>query len=124
MYRVTITEEIAGAHSLTLPYDSPCSRLHGHNWKVEVAVIADRLDAYGMVVDFCELKRIVRELDHRNLNEIVNQPTTERIAAHIADKINNEMGTRAQVCAVRIVEDEGNVAEYFPPSTMTRMFER
>jgi 6-pyruvoyltetrahydropterin/6-carboxytetrahydropterin synthase len=124
MYRVTMTEEIAGAHSLTLPYDSPCTRLHGHNWKVEVAVVADKLDEYGMVVDFCTLKRVVRELDHRCLNDIVKQPTAERIASYLAERINDELGTRAQVCAVRIVEAEGNVAEYFPPATMTRMFER
>ena len=36
MFYVTKQLEISAAHSLTLDYESKCTRLHGHNWIVTV----------------------------------------------------------------------------------------
>src|SRR5690606_30592821 len=53
-----------------LDYDGICRHPHGHNAVAEVEVRTDGLDRRGMVVDFADLKRIVkgwidREIDHR-----------------------------------------------------------
>ena len=49
--------------------DHPCSRLHGHNYEVEVLAAADELDERGFVVDFRELDAVKdwidATLDHR-----------------------------------------------------------
>lgn len=52
MYTVVKTVEVSGAHQLSLPYPSKCSRLHGHNWKIEVTLRSETLDENGMVLDF------------------------------------------------------------------------
>ena len=58
--------------------DHPCSRLHGHNYVVEIVLVADALDSVGFVVDYNELKTfkqiIDRELDHRHLNDVLPGP--------------------------------------------------
>jgi 6-pyruvoyltetrahydropterin/6-carboxytetrahydropterin synthase len=69
MYAVTTRLEFCYGHRL-LDYDGVCRHLHGHNAVAEVEVQAPKLDAQNMVVDFGEIKRVVkewidRELDHR-----------------------------------------------------------
>ena len=71
MYTVTKHIDFCYGHRL-LQYDGPCRHLHGHNGRVEVDVKSDRLDPRGMVVDFADIKRILKTwidetLDHRML---------------------------------------------------------
>ena len=113
-FRMKIVTDFAAAHLLR-GYPGICSRLHGHNWKVEVEVIASELDEVGMGMDFRDIKAATNELigalDHRNLNEIppfdeIN-PTAENISAYIfkglSEKLNNE---RVSVNAVTIWETD------------------
>jgi len=51
------------SHRLTLPYDSPCSSLHGHSYKLKSSVISDNLLETGMIIDFGELKKFQTYLD-------------------------------------------------------------
>lgn len=119
-YKMKIVTDFAAAHVLR-GYPGPCSRLHGHNWKVEVEVVASKLDAIGMGMDFkdikAETKSVIDAMDHRHLNELppfteVN-PTAENIAAFIyaslASKINDE---RVNVRAVTIWETERACVTY------------
>jgi 6-pyruvoyltetrahydropterin/6-carboxytetrahydropterin synthase len=71
MFRVTKQIEFCYGHRL-LQYNGPCQHLHGHNGLVEVELVAETLDARGMVVDFSDIKRVVKtwideNLDHRML---------------------------------------------------------
>lgn len=107
MYTVKKRIEIAGAHQLKLPYPSKCSRLHGHNWIIEVTCQREDLDENGMVVDFSKIKEVVMQLDHQYLNEILKgiNPTAENIAKWIADQI-------PYCVKVSVQESEGNLAIY------------
>jgi 6-pyruvoyltetrahydropterin/6-carboxytetrahydropterin synthase len=90
MYELKIEESFAAAHSLR-GYQGACEALHGHNWKIEVVVRADRLDDIGLAIDFHELKSVTREalgeLDHVCLNDIAPfrdvNPSSENIAKHL-----------------------------------------
>lgn len=119
-YTLKVVTDFASAHTLR-DYPGACSRMHGHNWKVEVEVSATQLDDVGMAIDFKHIKQAARELggelDHRYLNEIppfdqIN-PTAENIAAWlykgIGDKINNE---HIQVCAITLWETERACVRY------------
>lgn len=120
VYTLKILTDFASAHTLR-DYPGACSRMHGHNWKVEVEVTAERLNDIGMGIDFKEIKRATRqvteELDHRYLNEIppfdrIN-PTAENIAAHIfkcvSDLVNQD-GLR--VASVTLWETERACVRY------------
>lgn len=108
MYYITKQIEISAAHSLTLPYSSKCTALHGHNWLITVFCKAEKLNADGMVTDFSLIKQLVTDkLDHKNLNEVFPEmnPTAENIAQWICAQIPN-------CYKVSVQESAGNTATY------------
>jgi len=119
-YTLKVVSDFASAHSLR-DYPGDCRRLHGHNWKVEVEVVATELDALGMGIDFKEMKRVTKqatdELDHRYLNEIepfdkIN-PTAENIARHLYGKISEKLNnTHVKVKGVTLWETERACVHY------------
>ena len=84
--RATLEVEFHFAAAHHLPrYDGPCLRNHGHNYKMLVALEGDVDPRSGMVADFGRVKELVQEhvlsrADHRDLNEILENPTAENIA--------------------------------------------
>lgn len=107
MYYVSKRMEISAAHKLNLTYDSPCERLHGHGYIVEVFCKSKELNENGMIVDFSEIKKKVHDvMDHNYLNDILKcNPTAENMAKWICDQI-------PQCYKVSVQETEGNIATY------------
>ena len=69
MYSVTCRIHFCYGHRL-LDYEGVCKHPHGHNATAEIEVRSDSLDRRGMVVDFGDIKRamrewIDREFDHK-----------------------------------------------------------
>lgn len=119
-YILRVTTDFAAAHTLR-NYPGDCSRMHGHNWKVEVAVTATELDDKGMGVDFKVIKVAARELagqlDHRYLNEIppfdnIN-PTAENIAVFLYQGLSKMLNTeRIRVSEIALWETERACVRY------------
>jgi len=119
-FRTKIVTEFAAAHLLR-GYPGICSRLHGHNWKVDVEVVTSELDEIGMGMDFRDIKAATNELigalDHRNLNDLppfdkIN-PTAENISAYIYKGLSNELNNeRVQVDSVTIWETDRACVTY------------
>ena len=120
IYTLKVLTEFASAHTLR-EYPGACARMHGHNWKVEVEVIARALDEIGMGVDFKVIKTAARDigerLDHRYLNELepfteIN-PTAENIAAYfyreLVQTLNND---RIRVGSVTLWETDRACVRY------------
>ena len=120
IYTLKVLADFASAHTLR-DYPGACSRMHGHNWKIEAEVQATQLNEIGMAIDCKEIKREVRaiadELDHRYLNELAPfqdiNPTAENIARYffqrLAQRLNNE---RVQVSALTIWETDRACVRY------------
>jgi 6-pyruvoyltetrahydropterin/6-carboxytetrahydropterin synthase len=78
------------AHVLPF-HPGKCGQMHGHSYRLEVAVrgpIQTDGAARGMIVDFDEIKRVVRQhavdpLDHQTLNDFIENPTAEHIVLWI-----------------------------------------
>src|SRR3989304_8933998 len=121
MFELMVETHFSSAHQLR-GYRGQCERLHGHNWKVQVYVLAERLNEIDIAIDFHDLKRITEEvlapLDHGFLNEIFpfteKNPSSENIAKWIYDslkkKIDNE---NIRVSAVTVWESETSSATYY-----------
>ena len=131
MYSVTKRIDFCYGHRL-LDYDGICKHPHGHNAVAEIEVRTEVLDRRNMVVDFSDIKRLVkawidRELDHRMilrhddplvkvfqaLGEPVylldSNPTVERIARLVFD-VSREQGL--PVARVTVWETPSSWATY------------
>lgn len=98
MFVLTIEEHFSSAHQLR-GYRGKCENLHGHNWKVVLSVKGNTLDNIGLLIDFGDLKamlkKIIAGLDHTNLNDIPyfseHNPSSEHIAKYIAEQFVAEL---------------------------------
>lgn len=119
-YQLKVVTEFASAHTLR-DYPGACSRMHGHNWKVELEAVASQLNEVGMAIDFKQMKQAANEvggqLDHRYLNELdpfkETNPTAENIAAwmyrEISARINSDT---VKVTALTLWETERACVRY------------
>jgi len=111
--------EFAAAHKLNLPYDSPCERLHGHNYKLSVTLVGE-LNKDGMIMDFKELKSIVTQevismLDHQDLTGffIINHQPVNATAEIMSKWIYERLIYRLpELHKVRLWETTDSSAEY------------
>lgn len=94
------------AHQLPhVPEGHKCRRLHGHSYRLVVAVEGEIEPESGWVVDFGEVKQrvapLVAELDHHNLNEIdgLENPTCEILSRWIWDRLYPVLPGLASVTA-------------------------
>ena len=59
MYEVYVDESFAAAHNLR-GYKGKCEALHGHNYKVRVTLAGADLDKAGLLLDFKDLKDVMK----------------------------------------------------------------
>lgn len=117
--RLYIKEKIDAAHQLYLPNISEeenerrfgkCKNLHGHSWVVEVWLEGEVDSDTGMVVNFVEVKKLIRSFDHKCLNDVVGfLPTAENLALHLAYSIRDLKNV--ENVKVRVWESEKAYAE-------------
>lgn len=111
----------SAAHRLR-GYRGKCEQMHGHNWKVQVHVVAERLNEIDIAMDFPDLKGLLNEviepLEHSFLNNIFpfteKNPSSENIAKWIYDSLNKRLvNENVQVSAVTVWESDTASATYY-----------
>ena len=121
MYELTIETGFASAHQLR-GYKGKCEKVHGHNWKVQVSVTAERLNDIDLAIDFHDLKRIANDiispLDHAFLNDIFpfteKNPSSENIAKWIYESMKKKIGDEnLHISAVTVWESDTASASYY-----------
>jgi 6-pyruvoyltetrahydropterin/6-carboxytetrahydropterin synthase len=126
---VSRSETFSAAHQLFDPDLSvaenervfgKCANLHGHNYVVEVVVAGAVDPATGYVIDLKRLsdvicRRIIDDVDHRNLNTDVpwlegRIPTAENLALAFWERVRTELPDGA-LRSLRVWETDKNWAE-------------
>ena len=126
---VSCSESFNAAHQLRDPSLSDvenqclfgkCANLHGHNYVLEVVVAGEIDPATGYVVDLKLLsqvicRRIIDDVDHRNLNTDVpwlqgRIPTAENLALAFWERVRSEL-PEGSLRSVRVWETDKNWAE-------------
>ena len=143
LVRITKQFSFETGHAL-YGYDGKCRNVHGHSYKLRVTVIGEPISdknhvKYGMVIDFSDLKKIVKEkivdvFDHATVfnkntphlelaKELQDrdhsvilvdyQPTSENMIQDFAQIIKNELPTHIQLFSLRLQETESSFAEWY-----------
>jgi 6-pyruvoyltetrahydropterin/6-carboxytetrahydropterin synthase len=145
MSNIRITKQFSfeTGHAL-YGYDGKCKNVHGHSYKLSVTVIGSPITnttnvKYGMVIDFGDLKKIVKEeivdvFDHATVfnkntphvelaHELQSrdhhvilvdyQPTSENMVIDFAQKIIKHLPTNISLFSLRLQETETSFAEWF-----------
>ncbi|WP_031513968.1 6-carboxytetrahydropterin synthase QueD [Desulfofalx alkaliphila] len=126
MYELTVKTSFDAAHKLC-GYQGNCARIHGHTWVVEVAVAGGKLDSIGMLIDFKDLKNMVKKatahLDHNFINELpefavngkVGNPTAENLSRYIYEQVKEELDKNhpsVKIRRVSVWESPNSCATY------------
>ena len=121
MFEVSVEESFAAGHALR-QYKGKCENVHGHNYKVRITIEGRELDSIGLLVDFVEIKRLMRAaieyLDHRFINDLppfdVLNPSAENMAKYFYDEISRGLdGQRGiRIAEVKIWETDTTSASY------------
>jgi len=80
-------EEIVHAAHWLPGYDGDCRNLHGHSWRIQVLLLGVVDSQTGMVVDFREIKALIKQLDHTEINRFITNPTAENIASWLLERV-------------------------------------
>lgn len=112
MYELMVKGDFNAAHRLK-GYSGECANPHGHNFKVEAIVWGKRIDETGMVIDLKEVKEkldeILKDLDHKDLNELSlfkgKNPTSENIARYIYKALSEKID-KVKIKQVRVFETD------------------
>jgi 6-pyruvoyltetrahydropterin/6-carboxytetrahydropterin synthase len=140
--RVTKEFSFEMAHALW-KYDGPCRNVHGHSYKLFVTISGTPLKdsdnpKNGMVIDFTDLKNIVRKeivdvFDHAvtvsgdydrekldlfntmfgNIIIVDYQPTCENLVADFAARIKRQLPLNARLFSVKLYETATSCAEWY-----------
>lgn len=122
MYRVTVCARFEAAHNL-IDYAGGPEPLHGHSYRVDAALEADKLQQFDLAVDFVAARRalesIAKELDYTYINEhpafAGRNTSVENLARHFAERLeaSGALGW-ARVAEVTVWEGPENRATYRP----------
>ncbi len=111
MFEAFVEESFAAGHALR-NYHGKCENVHGHNYRVRVTVEGEELDEAGLLVDFSELKHLLREiiekLDHKFLNDVPPfdklNPSAENMARYFYQEVAGVLNGGGRARPIRVAE--------------------
>ncbi len=121
MYELVVESSFSSAHQIR-GYSGNCEKLHGHNWKVQVYIQAEKLNEIDIAMDFHDIRdytnEVVEQLDHCYLNDIFPfteiNPSSENIAKWIYDSLKKKISREhVNLAAVTVWESETASATYY-----------
>ena len=124
MFEICVEHTFAAGHALR-NYHGKCENVHGHNYRVQVAVSGPDVDENGLLFDFSELKKRLRAaseyLDHQFINELkpfdeIN-PSAENIARYVYEELAKGLAgandrAPVRISQVRVWETDDAAAVY------------
>jgi 6-pyruvoyltetrahydropterin/6-carboxytetrahydropterin synthase len=124
MFEVMVEAQFAAGHYLR-NYRGKCENPHGHNYKVQVTLRGEELDAAGLLLDFKLLKQVMRpvvdRLDHQMMNDLEpfleQNPSAENLARYFYQETNKQLsemtGGRVTVKECLVFETDFTTAKYY-----------
>ena len=106
---ITVESHFSSGHFLP-SYDGACNRCHAHGWKYSVTVRKRINPDTGMVMDYKDLKKCLKEMediiDHRMLNDILTfEPTSENVAVWMWEYLSKRLLLKG-IVEIKLYESE------------------
>lgn len=120
VWTLEVNMEFSAAHALR-HYQGKCENLHGHNYRVRVAVKGhELLPKTELLMDFGDLKRLVKEavapLDHANINNVPPfdglNASSENLARYIWQRLVAGLPPNVRLARVTVAERDAQSATY------------
>jgi 6-pyruvoyltetrahydropterin/6-carboxytetrahydropterin synthase len=123
MFEVTVEDSFAAGHYLR-NYRGKCENPHGHNYRVRVTLVGSELDRAGLLLDFKDLRELIRSvidrLDHQMINDLEPftrmNPSAENLAKYFYDETSGRLrqvtNGRVGVKHVTVFETDSTTAKY------------
>jgi 6-pyruvoyltetrahydropterin/6-carboxytetrahydropterin synthase len=123
MFEVTVEDSFAAGHYLR-NYRGKCEKPHGHNYKVRVTLAGQELDKAGLLLDFKELREVMKpvidRLDHQMINDLEPftelNPSAENLAKYFYNettrRLHSSTDGRVWVKTVTVFETDTTTATY------------
>jgi len=116
MFELSVEDTFSAAHQVK-GYPGDCAGIHGHTYKIQVRVKVGKLDRLGMAIDFRRVKRvlnkILKALDHKNLNKLPFFKKHNATAEWVAVYVYNEMKKKIKlVGSVTVWEGPNTSVKY------------
>jgi 6-pyruvoyltetrahydropterin/6-carboxytetrahydropterin synthase len=126
--KIKTQESFPASHFVqTAGCDSPCRRLHGHTWTI-IVEIEGQTQPDGMVVDFRDIKTLIKRLDHKVLipttdSNVTIMNSSDETNYLIDLKYNHYSFPKSDCCLlpIKVVTAE-NLTEYFVKQMSEEMF--
>lgn len=107
MYMIEIKNRFTAAHAVVLPTGQRESS-HSHCWQVRLFLSRKELDQHRMVVDFCQVQSLLKEVlaplegsDLNRVDALGDSPTAEVLARFIFDQISEKLAPIAPTVKVK-----------------------
>jgi 6-pyruvoyltetrahydropterin/6-carboxytetrahydropterin synthase len=99
-----------------MPDGHKCRRVHGHTYHLEV-VVSGNLREDGTVCDFANVKGYIKQavtdhLDHRNLNDLMKNPTAEHLVEWIHGNLRHYLPPNLRLESLTLWETPNNAVEW------------
>jgi len=111
-----VEDTFDAAHQL-VGYQGPCENLHGHTFRVQIAIEGEKLKKEGFLIDFKEIKSALQEMlsefDHHNLNELDYFKSANPTSENLAKIFFLKMGEKFQVIKATVWESSTSSASYY-----------
>ncbi|MFQ5768081.1 MAG: 6-carboxytetrahydropterin synthase QueD [Acidobacteriota bacterium] len=100
-------------------HEGMCAHLHGHSYLLRVSIRVKVDPATGMGCDFAELDEVVRErvlvlADHRDLNQLLDNPTAENICRWVWERLSSSVP--GELVEIELFETEDSSCLYRGPA--------
>ena len=95
-----------------LPKSHPCSRMHGHSFKIILTLVGGLDEKIGWVIDYNDIQvamaPLLAQIDHQVLNEVegLENPTSELLAVWIYDRAKVRLPLLTRVTVAETPETE------------------
>lgn len=108
--RVSVEFGFSASHRVSAE-GAPCRGLHGHDYRVRLTLDRPLDPTTGLAADHAQIRslfltKVFARIDHRNLNDFLENPTAERVAIWLFDLLREDLPALSEIRVAETADRE------------------